>query len=159
MKKLIVIFIAALVDVFALGAVYAMNQKKEEIATNEYNPYDKTNLNAETIKLLSDENYQNIITLTDLEKKITSGETVFAYFFGPTCKTCKEVTPILMPVAKSLGVQVDQLNMLEYQEGWGTFNIEETPVLAVYKDGKEVARTQGNLGEEGFKTFISNHMN
>ena len=78
MKKLIVIFIAALVVVFALGAVYAMNQKKEEIATNEYNPYDKTNLNAETIKLLSDENYQNIITLTDLEKKITAGGTGFA---------------------------------------------------------------------------------
>lgn len=157
MKKLIVVFIAILVVVFAVGAVYVMNEKKNNLATSDYNPYDKKDLNVETIKLLDNENYQSIITLTDLQSKIESGETVFAYFFGPTCETCKETTPVLMPVAKQLSVQVDQLNMLEYPDGWQIFGIEETPVLAVYKNGKEVSRTQGNLGTEGFKTFISSN--
>lgn len=134
-----------------------MNNKKNDIAMSDYNPYDKTDLNVETIKLLDNENYQSIITLSDLRAKIEAGGTVFAYFFGPTCDTCKETTPVLMPVAKELGIQVDQLNMLEYPDGWQIFGIEETPVLAVYKDGKEVSRTKGNLGTEGFKSFISNY--
>lgn len=157
MKKLMIIFIAVLVVVFAIGMVYVMKEKKEDIATSNYNPYDKEDLNVETIKLLDNPDYQSIITMKNLEEKIATGNKVFAYFFGPTCGTCKEATPLLMPVAKELGVQVDQLNMLEYQEGWQKFNIEETPVLAVYQDGKEIARTQGNLGTEGFKAFISNY--
>ena len=158
MKKLIVVFIAALVVIFAVGAVYFINEKKQDIATSDYNPYDKENLNVETVKLLSDPNYQSIITLNNLEEKIATGETVFAYFFGPTCGTCKEATPHLMSVAKELDVQIDQLNMLEYVEGWEKFHIEETPVLAVYQNGEEIARTQGNLGTEGFKAFISNYV-
>ena len=157
MKKLIVIFIAALVVVFAVGAVYVMNHKKNGIAASDYHPYDKEDLNVETIKLLDNENYQSIITLKDLQAKIESGETVFAYFFGPTCSICKVTTPVLMPVAKELGIQVDQLNMLEYPDGWEIFGIVETPVLAVYKDGKEISRTKGNLGTEGFKSFISSN--
>lgn len=157
MKKLIVIVIAVLVVVFAIGAIYVMDNKKKELATSAYNPYDKEDLNIETIKLLDKEDYQSIITLNNLVTKIESGQTVFAYFFGPTCDTCLLTTPVLMPVAKELGVQVDQLNMLEYTEGWQMFGIEETPVLAVYKDGKEVSRTQGNMGTEGFRTFISNY--
>lgn len=109
-----------------------------------------------TIDQLSDENYQNIILPKDLDKKIKSGEGTFVYFFSPTCLHCQKITPILMPAAEEMGVQIDQYNVLEFEQGWNTYNIEATPTLAYYEEGKEVDRIVGEASEEDFEEFFVN---
>lgn len=118
------------------------------------NPYGTNNLQQSTINLLDDENYQNIILPDALEKKIASGEPVLAYMFSPECPHCKKLTPKLMPIADELDLQIDQLNILEYDKGWDEYNIEYTPTLIYFEDGKEVDRLVGDAPEEGIRQFF-----
>lgn len=118
------------------------------------NPYDKDNLRQSTIDLLSDENYQNIILPGDLEDKIETGDTVFAYMFSPECIHCKNFTPKLMPIAEEYNIQIDQMNVLEYENQWGKYGIERTPTLIVFKDGQEVNRLYGDHEEATVRAFF-----
>ncbi|MBM7608728.1 thiol-disulfide isomerase/thioredoxin [Lysinibacillus composti] len=121
----------------------------------ENNPYGTNNLRQSTIDLLDDENYQNIILPDALEEKIASGEPVTAYLFSPECPHCKNMTPKLMPIADEMGVEIDQLNILEYQAGWDDYNVEATPTLIHFKDGKEVNRLVGDAPEETIRQFFN----
>ncbi|MDM5335074.1 thioredoxin family protein [Ureibacillus composti] len=121
----------------------------------ENNPYGTDNLRQSTIDLLDDENYQNIILPDALEEKIASGEPVTAYLFSPECPHCKNMTPKLMPIADEMGVEIDQLNILEYQAGWDDYNVEATPTLIHFKDGKEVNRLVGDAPEETIRQFFN----
>ncbi|MCM3389452.1 thioredoxin family protein [Ureibacillus chungkukjangi] len=111
------------------------------------NPYDTDSLDQATIDLLDNENYQNIILPEELEEKIDSGEPVVAYMFSPTCIHCQAMTPALMPIADEVDVHIDQYNLLEYDQGWNQYNIESTPTLIYFKDGKEVNRIIGDYSK------------
>jgi thioredoxin 1 len=67
--------------------------------------------------------------------------------FSPECPHCKKMTPSLMPIADEVGVQIDQLNILEYDKGWDDYTVEATPTLIYFKDGKEVNRIVGDYSE------------
>ncbi|MFP3918818.1 thioredoxin family protein [Lysinibacillus telephonicus] len=112
------------------------------------NPYGTDNLRQSTIDLLDNENYQNIILPEALEEKIASGEPVVAYLFSPECQYCMKMTPALMPIADEVGVHIDQLNILEYDQGWDEYNVEYTPTLIYFKDGKEVSRIVGDYSDK-----------
>ena len=55
------------------------------------------------------------------------------------------MTPVMMPIAKEMGVNVLQYNMMEFgdQVGMDRYRIENWPALVHYKDGKEVGRMVG----------------
>lgn len=136
MKK-VLIFLGIIVVLFAVLALLTNMQNKEKVAGN---PYGKDTLDAATIDLLDDENYQNIILPQELEKKLANKEDVTVYFFQSTCIYCKQATPILMPMAKEMGIDLVQYNLLEFQEGWDKYRIEGTPTIVQFKAGKETAR-------------------
>lgn len=121
------------------------------------NPYDKEDLQQSTIDLIGNKNYSNIITSKDLDRKINSNEKVFAYFFSPECVHCQNYTPTMMAVAKGMGVQVDQLNLLEYNEDFNTYNIEGTPTLVFFDNGKEIDRMVGDVGKEATEEFFTTY--
>lgn len=120
----------------------------------EDNPYDKDDLDQATISLIGDENYSNIILPAELDKKIESGDTTFAYYFSPLCQYCKSFTPKLMPIAVEYDIHIDQLNVLEYPEEMDTYEITQTPTLVVYKDGAEVTRIIGDHEESNVRAFF-----
>ena len=121
----------------------------------EDNPYGTDDLKQSTIDLLSDENYQNIILPDALADKIASGEGVVGYFFSPECSHCKNYTPKMMPIAKELDIQVDQLNVLEYGEGFDTYAITATPTMIYFENGEEVARLEGEAPNETTRQFFN----
>lgn len=144
MKKLGII--GAIVVVLFAGIIILTNlSNKDKLA---YNPYDTDNLKQSTIDLLDDENYQNIILPDDLQKKVDSGEPVLAYMFSPECSHCQAMTPALMPIADEVGVQIDQYNILEYEQGWEDYQVEATPTLIYFEDGKEVERLVGDYSKD-----------
>ena len=151
MKKLGII--GAVVVLLFAGIIFLTNMSNSSKLKN--NPYDTDNLQQSTIDLLDDKNYQNIILPDDLQARIESGKGVFAYMFSPECPHCKNFTPKLMPVAKQEGIQIHQLNVLEYENAWTTYQIEATPTLIYFEDGKEVTRLVGDHDENSVRQFFA----
>lgn len=151
MKKLFII--AGIVVVVFAGIILLTNQANDTKLAN--NPYDTDDLNQATIDQLDDENYQNLILPADLEEQIASGEPTTVYFYSPLCGYCKETTPILMPVAEDMDVDVLQYNLLEYEEEAAPYQIEATPTLVHYEDGKEVSRWVGAQPKENIELFFT----
>lgn len=140
MKKLGIIA-AVIVVLFTLIIVLTNLSNKDKLKNN---PYGTTNLKQSTINLLDNKNYQNIILPDKLEEKIESGEPVLAYLFSPECPHCMNFTPTLMKTADDIGVHIDQLNILEYEKGWDVYEVEATPTLIYFNEGKEVNRIVGD---------------
>ncbi|WP_432360776.1 thioredoxin family protein [Sporosarcina sp. UB5] len=152
MKKLLVIG-GVIVAIFALIIVLNNQSNKEKLKDN---PYGTKKLEQATIDLLGNKNYSNIVLPDELFEKVTSGESVTAYFFSPTCPYCMEMTPILMPIAEEKGIHVYQYNMLEFENESQPYGITSWPTLVHYKDGKEVARSVGlpTNPEEDIRAFF-----
>ncbi|MDS9472645.1 co-chaperone YbbN [Sporosarcina pasteurii] len=150
MKKLLTIG-GIIVVIFVLILVLNNQSNKDKLKDN---PYGTNKLEQATIDLIGDKNYSNIILPEDLKAKIESGEPVTAYFFSPLCGYCKEMTPVMMPIAKDMGVEVDQFNTLEFNEDAQTYNIEATPTMIYFENGKEVGRMVGGQPEENIRAFF-----
>lgn len=151
MKKMLIIG-GVIVAIFALIIVLTNMSNSKKLADN---PYDKENLDQSTIDLLDDEDYQNIALPDEVETQIKSGEPTTVYFFSPTCPHCQATTPILMPVADDMKVDVLQYNLLEYEQGWQDYFIEATPTLVHYENGEEVARWVGAQPKENIEEFFN----
>ncbi len=151
MKK-VVIFVAAIVLIFA-GIAYLTNKQQSEKTSGGNNPYGKEDLKPATIDQLDDPLYQNIITPEELDEKLKKEEAVTVYYFSPECSHCAKTTPILMPVAEDLDKDIYQYNVLEFEQGWN--EIDATPTLIHYKNGKETSRITGEHSAEEFKQWFN----
>ena len=130
----------------------ANNYKTNKKLNANDNPYDKTDLRQETIDLLDDPLYNNIIVPDDLMEEVDSGNPLTVYYFSPTCTYCQKTTPVLVPIAEDMDVDMKKLNTLEY--GMKPFNIEATPTLIHYDNGEEVARLVGQQEEKVYRDFF-----
>lgn len=151
MKK-VLIFLAIIIVLFSGVAILTNMQNSEKV---EDNPYGKDTLHPETIALLDDENYQNIILPDELDQKLNDKEDATVYFFQSTCGYCKEATPILTPLAEDMGIDLVQYNLLEFDQGWDDYGLEETPTIVQYKEGKEVARFTGLTDEAEYRQWFT----
>ncbi|KHF27140.1 hypothetical protein LR68_04050 [Anoxybacillus sp. BCO1] len=59
-----------------------------------------------------------------------------------------------MPLAKEMGIDLKQFNLLEFEEGWDEYHIEATPTIVRFKNGKEVARIEGYYEEDVFRKWF-----
>lgn len=147
------IFIVVLVVLFA-GLYFVVQYKNNQAIGDSDNPYGKTDLHQATIDQLDDPNYQNQILPEELSEKIESGDPVTVYFYDPTCPHCQRTTPILVPLADELGIDVKKLNVLEFQDAWNKYGIEGTPTIIHFENGEEVARISGGQTEESLRAFF-----
>ncbi|WPK13842.1 thioredoxin family protein [Lysinibacillus louembei] len=151
MKKLAIF--GGVIAVLFIAIIVLTNMSNNSKLKN--NPYGKEDLRQSTIDQLNDENYQNIILPDALEKKIATGEPVYAYLFSPECGYCKQMTPKLMPTADELDIHIDQLNVLEFPEQWNKYKLEATPTLIYFENGKEVTRMVGDYDVDTIKEFFN----
>lgn len=150
MKK-VLLFLGLIVVLFVALAFFTNMQNQAKI---EGNPYGKDKLDPATIDLLDDKNYQNIILPEELEAKLANKEDVTVYFFQSTCHYCKQATPILIPMAEELGIDLVQFNLLEFDEGWDDYHIEGTPTIIQFRDGKEVKRLENLQDEATYRQWL-----
>jgi thiol-disulfide isomerase/thioredoxin len=155
MKK-VIIFLVIIIALFAGMGFLNYLQNKDKLG--EDNPYGTNNLSQETIDQLDDPNYQNIILPEELETKLNNKEDVTVYFYASDCPHCKRTTPVLMPLAEEMGVDIAQYNLKEFVDGWDQYAISGTPTLVHFKDGKEVARIDGEREEAVFKQWIEENV-
>ncbi|WP_017727632.1 thioredoxin family protein [Halalkalibacterium ligniniphilum] len=154
MKK-VIIFGGIVVLLFvSLAVVSTMQQTKKA----EGNPFGKSTLHPATIDIMDDPNYQNVILPDELEERLTNGDDVTVYFYSSTCSFCKETTPRLAPLAQQMDVDLVQYNLLEFEQGWSDYNLQSTPTVVHYQNGKEVARVVGSAQNEEYAMFFSEHV-
>jgi thiol-disulfide isomerase/thioredoxin len=151
LKKLL-IFGGIIVVLFAAITFLTTYEQKEAVKDN---PYHKKELDPATVDQLDDPNYQNIILPDELEQKLKNKETVTVYFYSPTCPHCQKTTPIVVPLAKQMGIDLKMFNLLEFEDGWDKYHIEGTPTLIHYEKGKEVKRIDGYHDEAVFRDWFS----
>lgn len=150
MKK-VIIFSSVLIALFIGIWVITANQQKEEMANN---PYQKEDLHPETIAQLDDPNYQNLILPDELSEKIKNEETFTIYFYQSTCPHCKVTSPIVVPMAEEMGIDLKLYNLLEFEDGWNQYHIEATPTIVHFEKGKEVDRIVGAKEPEVFQEWF-----
>lgn len=146
------IIVAVIVVLFA-GLFVANNYKNKQATQGMDNPYGKEDLRQETIDLLDNPLYDNIIVPNALDEKIENGEPVTVYFFSPTCSFCQKTTPIVAPLAEELNIDMKKMNLLEFDK-MEYYNIEGTPTIVHYDNGEEVARIVGQQKEDDFRIFF-----
>lgn len=154
MKK-VLIFAAIVIFLFGAFAYVSNYSTSKDI---EGNPYGKDSLHPLTIKQLQDPNYKNQILPAELSSKLEKNEDVFVYFYKPDCQYCQATSPTIVPLAQELNVDLKLLNLVEFPEGWETFNIQSVPTIIHYKKGEEVApRLMGAVpagAEDRFTSWI-----
>ncbi|EOP30605.1 MULTISPECIES: thioredoxin family protein [Bacillus] len=100
-------------------------------------------------------NIQNEIKVNELQNNLLKQDEKFVYFYQTNCSYCKKVSPIVIPIAKKLNIDMKMLNLEEEQNGWNLFKIQGTPTIVHYKDGKEIDRIEGEYKEEEFKKWFN----
>ncbi len=150
------LIIVAIIAVLFAVLIFA-NQLKNKQAVEGNNPYGKDSLHQETIDLLDDPLYGNIIVPDDLDQKLADEEDVTVYYFSPTCVYCQKTTPVVVPVTEDMGVDMKKMNLLEFDK-MDDYDIEGTPTIIHYEKGKEVARIVGEHPKEDFEMFFNTYV-
>ncbi|KHD84118.1 thioredoxin family protein [Heyndrickxia ginsengihumi] len=158
MKK-VIIFLAIIVVLFAGIAFITKYQQSKNTTHNPYAKAKSVNeLKPETKDQLDDPLYQNIILPNELKSKLQDKKDVTVYFFSPTCPHCKRTSPIVVPLAKKMGIDLKEFNLYEFDDGWDQYKIEATPTIIHYKNGVEDARIVGEHTKAEFKQWFNKHV-
>src|SRR5690625_2088874 len=156
MKNKMLIIVVVILVLFA-GLYFVNNYKNDQALEGNENPYGKETLKQETIDQLDDPLYQNIIVPEDLDAKLANGEDITVYYYSPTCVYCQKTTPVVVPIAEELGVDLKKMNLLEFDK-MDYYHIEGTPTIIHYEDGQEVSRIVGEQSEENFRSFFEDYV-
>ncbi|WP_078381692.1 thioredoxin family protein [Sutcliffiella halmapala] len=138
MKKIIVI-VSIIVAIFVALAVITNYQQKK---SSEGNPYGKDKIKPSTQQQLNDPLYQNLILPDQLEEKLENGETTTVYFYSPECVYCQQTSPVIVPMAEEMDINLELYNILEFEQGWADYNIHSTPTIIHFENGKEIKRLE-----------------
>lgn len=134
MKKML-IFGGIIIVLFA--AIFAVTQMEKKNASTNEKGY-----------------YSNKISLEDLNKNIEDKKEQTIYFYQTSCVHCQKVSPIVVPLAKDLNVDMKVIDIENLNEPWDKYNIQGTPTIIHFKDGKEVSRISGEQSKDKFKEWF-----
>ncbi|BAR87741.1 uncharacterized protein KNN_07008 (plasmid) [Bacillus thuringiensis serovar tolworthi] len=99
--------------------------------------------------------YKNKITINQLENDIANNKEKVIYFYQTTCFHCKLVSPIIVPMAEDMNINMQVIDLETYREGWDKFKITGTPTVIHFKKGKEIDRIEGEQEETTFRKWFN----
>jgi thioredoxin 2 len=96
------------------------------------------------------------LTAGNFEKYITRNDIpVLVDFWAPWCGPCRMMAPAFVQAAAKLepGMRLAKLNTEEAQELGARYNIRSIPTLALFKNGRELARQAGAMDVSGIVSW------
>ncbi|MEB4816887.1 thioredoxin family protein [Bacillus thuringiensis] len=145
MKKML-IFGGIIIALFV--AIFAVTQMEEKNATSQKigNPTEsKTN---------GSDYYTNKISLSDLQKNLKEKKEETVYFYQTSCVHCQKLSPVVVPMAKDLNVDMKVMDIEKLDAPWDEYKIQGTPTIIHFKDGKEVSRISGEQPKDKLKEWL-----
>jgi len=84
-------------------------------------------------------------TKHDYDSLLANNKALLIDFYAPWCIPCKQMEPSLQKLTKKYKGKIHfaRINIDEAKQLTRQLNIDAIPVLAVYRDGKELKRVQG----------------
>lgn len=146
MKKML-IFGGIIIALFA--AIFAVTQMEEKNASTS----QKID-NATDSKTNDPDYYTNKISLSDLQKNLKEEKEETVYFYQTSCVHCQKLSPIVVPMAKDLNVDMKVMDIEKLDAPWDEYKIKGTPTIIHFKDGKEVSRISGEQPEDKLKEWL-----
>ena len=106
----------------------------------------------EEIKQVSDDSF--------MLEVIQSPIPVLVDFWASWCGPCRMLAPTLEAVAKDFAskLKIVKLNVDENEQTATSYSIRGIPTLILFKDGKKVAVTTGNLSKQQLSKFITDNL-
>lgn len=100
--------------------------------------------------------YYTEVNPNELSQLIEKKESIIVFFKQDGCPHCEQVNPIVNEYAKKKKIKVYSVTINKYKTSQviKKYNIPGTPVLSLYKKGKEKARLVGGFTKEKFGKFI-----
>lgn len=99
------------------------------------------------------------LSADDFNETISKG-LILVDFFAEWCPPCRMLEPILEEIAEQMQdkVKLCKIDIDQAQSVTSTFQVTSVPTLILFKDGKEVNRTEGLKDADVLKEFISEHL-
>ncbi|PDY46325.1 thioredoxin family protein [Bacillus pseudomycoides] len=134
MKKML-IFGGIIIVLFA--AIFAVTQMENKTTAKQENNY-----------------YTNKISSSDIRKNNEEKKEQTIYFYQTGCHYCEKVSPIVVPMAKDMNIDMKVIDILNDDPTWDDYKIEGTPTIIHFKDGKEVSRINGEQPKDTFEKWF-----
>ncbi|PEP83615.1 thioredoxin family protein [Bacillus pseudomycoides] len=98
--------------------------------------------------------YTNKISSSDIRKNNEEKKEQTIYFYQTDCHYCEKVSPIVVPMAKDMNIDMKVIDILNDNPTWDDYKIEGTPTIIHFKDGKEVNRISGEQPKDNFEKWF-----
>ncbi len=85
------------------------------------------------------------ITDSEFDKFVKDNKFCVIDFWAPWCGPCRMLGPVLEEACEETGVPLGKVNVDENKEHAVKFGVMSIPCLILFKDGKAVDKTVGNL--------------
>lgn len=146
MKKML-IFGGIIIALFA--AIFAVTQMEEKNASTSQKIDNATGSQTD-----GSDYYTNKISLSDLQKNLKEKKEETVYFYQTSCVHCQKLSPVVVPMAKDLNIDMQVMDIEKLDAPWDEYKIQGTPTIIHFKDGKEVSRISGEQSKDKLKEWL-----
>ena len=144
-KKILKMFAIGFIILFAISLVFSLiwkstRNKIDDVWNNSDNTTTNTNITTKDID--NKIGLKKINSQNEFKKITSSKEYTLVFFTQPNCIFCEKALPIVETFAKDH--ELTNMYNYEYTNGFDVgFDIDGSPTMVIYKDGKFIAQKMG----------------